>query len=281
MCLQSGLKIGTLGSAATFAGEATARLRVFYPQFGEPVFLPTMDACWDAIEHRHIDVGVLGVERTGQPHHGEQVLRRHLHVCAAIALPLHCNLYVKRGTPLSAVKSISGHGSIHQCARYLDTHFPSLPRAMHPLNSVDAARAIVAGNGDVALVGSRSVGSIVEGLELVAEDIDEGAVSNWWAISAKAYFDARPDCVIVGGRFGPDTSLSQCAKTLERAGFRMAVAGAFPADRGASTYDYLLTFIGSGVLEGIHQALSPLQGVRLVGAFQDRTKTQVPASTPS
>lgn len=267
--LPAGLSIGTLGSAATFAGEATEQLRVCFPQFGEPVFFPTMDACWDAIERGLVDVGVLGVERTGQPHHGEQVLRRGLYVCASIALPLQCSFYVKQGVSLADITAISGHGSIHQCARYLDKHFPGLPRSMHARNSVDAAREIVAGTGDVALVASRSVGRIVQGLELVASDIDDGAVSNWWAISAQAYYHPRPDHLIISGRFGPDGELTCLNDALQSVGFRLAVAAGFPADLGVSIYDYLFTFVGDGPLEAVRSALSPFASSRLVGAYKN------------
>ena len=38
------IKIGTLGGAATFAGEATSSMRERYPEFSEAVYFPSMDA---------------------------------------------------------------------------------------------------------------------------------------------------------------------------------------------------------------------------------------------
>jgi hypothetical protein len=259
-----------LGSAATFAGEATAVLRGFYPEFGSPQFFPSMSDCWDAIAERRIDVGVLGVERTGQAHHGEEVLRRNLYVCASIALPLRCCLYVKKGASTAAVESIAGHGSIYQCGAYLDAHFPGLPRTMHEQNSVEAAREIVRGRGNVALVGSRTVGRVVDGLDLIAQDIDDGAISNWWAISAVPYFDAEPNQLIVAGRIGPDGTLGRLTRELHAVGFNLVGAAPFAADHSVSVYDYLLSFSGAGVLETVADTIAAFTGMRVVGAITNR-----------
>ena len=44
------IKIGTLGSAATFAGEATSRMREIYPEFSAALYFPSMDACWQEVK---------------------------------------------------------------------------------------------------------------------------------------------------------------------------------------------------------------------------------------
>jgi prephenate dehydratase len=82
------LRLGTLGSAATFAGEATQRMRELYPEFGEPAYFPSMEACWDALKHGSTDVIILGVERTGQSHHGEVLITKGFYVMGALAQPL-------------------------------------------------------------------------------------------------------------------------------------------------------------------------------------------------
>jgi chorismate mutase/prephenate dehydratase len=275
------LSLGTLGSAATFAGEATAELRRFYPEFSAPEFFSSMSACWDAIAERRIDVGVLGVERTGQPHHAEEVARRGLHVCASIALPLRCCLYVKKGASTAAVRAIAGHGSIYQCGAYLDAHFPGLPRTMHAQNSVEAAREIADGPGNTALVGSRTVGRVVDGLDLVAEDIDDGAVSNWWAISALPFFETNPTHLLLGGRIGGDGTLGLLSNAMSASGFNLAVVAGFPVNVGVSTYEYLLDFSGQGRLEAVESELAQFAGIRIVGAMSDRAHpptTSIPGS---
>lgn len=57
------LRLGTLGGAATFAGEATRSMRARYPEFGEPTYFPSMEACWAALKAGEVDVLTLGSER--------------------------------------------------------------------------------------------------------------------------------------------------------------------------------------------------------------------------
>jgi hypothetical protein len=185
-------------------------------------------------------------------------------------MPLSCCLYVKKGVATTAVQSIAGHGSILQCSAYLDAHFPGLPRTMHPQNSVEAAQEIARGPGNVALVGSQTVGRVVDGLDLVAHDIDAGAISNWWAISAVPYFDAEPNQLIVAGRIGPHGTLGRLTHKLHAAGFDLLVAAPFVADRGVAVYDYLLSFSGAGLLSTAAATVSQFEGLRIVGAITDR-----------
>ena len=56
------IKIGTLGSAATFAGEATSRMRERHPEFSEAVYFPSMDDCWRELKQGTVDAVILGVE---------------------------------------------------------------------------------------------------------------------------------------------------------------------------------------------------------------------------
>ncbi len=75
------------------------------------------------------------------------------YVIGELSQPLKCNLYVKPGTLKSNISKITGHGSIYQCTAYLDREFPGIPREAHGLNSVEAAKAVMAGDGTLAVVG--------------------------------------------------------------------------------------------------------------------------------
>jgi hypothetical protein len=60
---------------------------------------------------------------------------------------------------------------------------------------------------------------LVDDLELIAQDIDESAISNWWAISVVPYIDAEPNQLIVAGRIGPDGTLGRLTRELHAVGF--------------------------------------------------------------
>lgn len=264
------IRIGTLGSAATFAGEGTQRMRELYPEFGNPAYFPTMEACWDALKDGAADVIILGIERTGQPLHGQRIVTEGFCVVGQLTLPLQCNLYARPGSTKHKIRKITGHGSLHQCTDYLDREFSGIPRETHGLNSVEAAMAVMAGDGTTAVVGSQSLPQIVPGLECLAAQIDSGALSSWWAVSAKPMHSDQPRRLIVTGRFGPDGKLGDLVVAVSAQGFRLDTAASFPVNKGVSIYDYLLCFSGKGKLSEVEHALAGFSGVLLAGAFEPR-----------
>jgi prephenate dehydratase len=264
------LKLGTLGGPATFAGEATDRMRELYPEFGAPVYFSTMDDCWMALKTGAVDVVILGTERTGQPHHGQPIISNGFYVMGQSAQPLSCSLYVKPGTRRENIRRITGHGSIHQCTSYLERHFPGVPREMHALNSVAAARDVMAADGSMAVVGSRSLSKQVPGLEEIASGIDDGAISSWWAVTAKPRFSERPTALVVTERCGSDGRLGDLIAAVSEKGYRLTTAASFPVNQGVSVYDYILSFAGKGRRTGVEQAVARFGSARLAGAFEQR-----------
>jgi prephenate dehydratase len=264
------ISIGTLGSAATFAGEATERMRKAYPEFGEPVYFPSMDACWLGLKNGVVDVVILGTERTGQPHHGDAVITHGFWVIGESSQPLKCSLYVKPGSAKTSIRKISGHGSIYQCAVWLDREFPGIPREAHGLNSVEAAKAMIAGDGTMAVVGSESLPKMVAGLEEIASDIDDGAISNWWAVSNKQRFSDEPDSLVITSRCGPDGQLGELIVAIARIGYTLQTAAAFPVNSGVKVYHYMLAFSGKGVRKDVENVIGHFSGTRLAGAFDKR-----------
>lgn len=263
------LALGTLGSAATFAGEATAAMLRRHPQYGDVRYFESMEALWSALETGAVDAIVIGIERTGLDHEGQPIAQHGYHVHDQLYLPIRCNLYVKPGTRAADVKSIGGHGSILQCKRYLDANFPGVPRVVHAGNSVSAARDMLAGDGSVAVVGSRSVPQLVPGVEVLAEEIGDGAVSGWWLIARDEKPSWLPSTVLVTGTFGPDGELGKVARALDGVGLRLTTAASFAVPDKVSTYLYLLTFTGEPVdIDKVRRALSACPSARLAGALQ-------------
>jgi prephenate dehydratase len=269
--MQQGAKltVGTLGGPATFAGEATSHMRALYPDFGEVRYLPSMDDCWTALDEGSVDLVVLGTERTGQPHHGQAVVHHRFYVVGESIQPLRCNLYGKPGSTRADIRFITGHGSIHQCTRYLDREFPGVRREMHRLNSEEAARAVLAGDGSVAVVGTESLTGVVPGLQLLANGIeDAGALCVWWVVRKTPVFSDTPDALVVTARYGADGKLGALIGAVQSTGYALATAAAFAVNAGVSVYDYLLTFRGQGTRETVEQALAAHPDARLAGAYE-------------
>jgi prephenate dehydratase len=263
------LRTGTLGSAATFAGEATAAMRARYREFGEPVYFPSMEECWRQLDQGAVDAVILGIERTGQPHHGQAIVSYGFYVVREIVLPVRCNLYVKPGTQKKDIRKIVGHGSIRQCQPYLAREFPGIPAEQHGLNSVEAGREVLAGDGSLAVVGSLSLPRILTGLEVFAESIDDGALSRWWAVAKKSTFHQSPFTLVLTGRIGPDGQLGELIHSLRSSEYGLKTIAGFPTNMGISVYDYLMTFNGNGRLDDIKNVVSRFSGIRIAGAFAD------------
>jgi prephenate dehydratase len=261
------LKVATLGSAGTFAGEATTIMCEKNPLFGEVVYRPSMEACYEALDAGEVDVAILGQERTGQPHPGKEVLTQGYTIVMQETVPLACNLYVKPGTPESAILRIVGHGSIHQCTAYLDTHFPGVPREQHHLNSVEAAKEVMAGDGSIAVVGSRSLLKLVSGLDTMATGIDSGAAASWWAYAKKPILSDKPNRLVVTARCGPGGELGELISGILAAGFRLRTMGSFAVNHGAYNYDYIMTFAGQGTRTAVETVIQRFKSARLAGAF--------------
>lgn len=260
------MRIGTLGGNATFAGEATEASRARHPEFSAAHYFKSMEDCWNELANGAVDAIVLGAERTGQPHHGAAIAMRGFYVMDMMALPLSCNLYAKPGTRRQAIRKITGHGSINQCVPWLEANFPGVPREMHPLNSVAAAKDVLAGDGMSAVVGSRSLPAAVPGLETMAERIDDGSLAHWWLVSAQPHFSERPATIVVTGAFGADGRLGELIAALQGAGYRLATIAGFPVPRGLSNYHYLARFNGQGERATVEAVVAPF-GARLAGAF--------------
>ena len=122
----------------------------------------------------------------------------------------------------------------------------------------------------MAVVGSQSLPQLVAGLERLAARIDNGAMSSWWAVTARPMFSEQPRSLIVTGRFGPDGRLGDLVAAISARGFRLATAASFAVNEGVSVYDYLLSFAGKGKLGEVERTLSDFPGIRLAGAFEPR-----------
>ena len=268
------ISTGTLGSAATFAGEATSRMRELYPEFGEPVYFPSMEACWQELQRGTVDAVIIGVERTGQPHHGGPLIAHGCYVIAELSQPLQCSLYIKPGASKSRIRRITGHGSVFQCTAYLDREFPGVPREAHGLNSVEAAKAVMAGDGTMAVVGTSSLPRVVSGLEAIGTMIDDGAIASWWAVAKRPRFSDAPDALVIESRCGPDGQLGRLIGAIADTGYLLQTTAAFPVNTGVSVYDYLLTFGGKGTRSRVEKVIARFSSTRLAGAFEQRGPAQ-------
>src|SRR5690606_21605883 len=105
-----------------------------------------------------------------------------IHVLDELLIPYHCSLFGKPGAALDRIRTVLGHGSVNQCMRFLRSRLPDAEvRILHDQSSTAAAEIVAAGDGGEAVVAPSGAGARL-GLEVLATEIDEGAVGLWWLI---------------------------------------------------------------------------------------------------
>lgn len=234
------IRIGTLGSSLTFAGQATAALRSCRKGLGEPAYFPTMDAVVDAVLDGTVDAGVLTSE-TSRTACTDTVARMlagdPLFVLDEVVVPYHCALLGKPGTTIGEIRHVGGHGSIRQCGEFLRRRLPHATTQMHRLNSVEAAREVLDGDGSIAVIATEALATEF-GLEIIERDVDGGAVGGWWALGAG--LEIRPGADHLAVLVDGSAALGEALAVLDR--HRLAIRTITNAPTGEIFhYRYLIT----------------------------------------
>jgi prephenate dehydratase len=258
--------VATLGGPGTFAGQATRAFTGLLPELGPVRYLPTMDEIWAAVSSGAVDSAVLTSETTNS---GLQEIAAHLlapatelYVNGEVLVPYHCMLLGKPGTSLGRIRLVLGHGSLIHCRGFLAERLPQAEVRMHDQNSLAAAAEVLAGDGDVAVVGTL-LAAEKNGLAVLARDVDRGSVGAWWIMSRELRVSPRADVVVVAVSGAVADLLARA-----RAG-NMTLRGIAAVSGGSLfRYDYLVVLSGAGAPASPRETVAGLAGCRLVGAFE-------------
>ncbi len=262
------LRVATLGGPGTFAGQATSAALKKYTDLGDVVYYPTMTQVWDAVTAQTEDVGLLGAETssTGLTEIAERLIEDDsCSVLGEVVVPYNCMLLGKPGASIEQITLVVGHGSLKLCERTLNRLLPNADLQVHPENSMAAARDVINSDGSVAVIGTtRSKEDF--GLELFAEDVDEGSECAWWLLSARLHLGNHPDRVIVAVEPKNSDTLQQLLTRMSS--FNMKVRSIATKALGSKfKYAHLVVFAGPCLHVPVDLLLWNLEGCRLVGAF--------------
>ena len=262
------LRVATLGGPSTFAGQATSAALTEYRDLGDVAYYPTMTQVWDAIVARTEDIGLLGAETssTGLTEIAERFITDNSSaVLGEVVVPYRCMLLGKPGASIEQITLVLGHGSLRLCERFLNTLLPNAELRIHAENSMAAALDVMNSDGTVAVVGtSRSQQDL--GLELLAEDVDDGCEGVWWLFSSELRLSDRPDRVVVAVDSDNPDMLQQLLTRM--ASFDLRARSITTKALGSRFhYAHLVVFAGSPLPVPADVLLWNLQGCRLVGAF--------------
>lgn len=269
---RANLVLGALQGPSTFGGEAGRRFIELYPElFSELVFFDTAEAAL-AFEDGRADASCAPQQMTRTGFHPgiQSYIARHgsaLHVIAEVTHAYHCSLLVKPGSPVTGVKRVLGHtGSVTQCRHWIEQHIPGAEIVIVDTSSMDAARAVVNGDGSTASIGTPAMAAEFA-LDEAHKEIDGGSVGSYWAISPKPLFSEAPTRVVVAGRFSDDGRLTDVVCALAAVGYRLDTVFTSPSGQRLFEYDDVLRFSGAGRLAELRSAVAPIRDARLAGAF--------------
>lgn len=266
------MKLAALGGPHTFNGKAALAMVRAYPMFSEIVYCPTSEAVIEAALNGQADAACAPEQMSLNGFHTGMLARMAspgsvLNVIAETARFYSCSLLGKPGATMKQVKSISGHnGSIAHSRAWLEANLPWASIHVVETNSQVAAREVLDGDGSHASVGDVSLVADY-GLAELASGIDGGSSVNYWAVSLKPLFVARPNRVLLTGRFGNDSQLSALIAALVPAGFHIRTACPQAGGHAIYEYDYMLRFVGNGALDAVQAVLKAFPSVRLAGAW--------------
>ncbi|HEY7066554.1 MAG TPA: prephenate dehydratase domain-containing protein [Chloroflexota bacterium] len=271
MSIDSQLRVMTLGGPGTFASQAAQRLGERRAEFGAVSYAPTMEDVWSALVAGRADVVVLTAEtdQSGfNPIHGRVAAPgAQVYVVAEAAVPYACALLARPGTRLQDIRRVLGHGSIRQCQRFLAEHLPTAEVVTHGQNSMAAAREVAAGDGTLAVVGTRITAEL-NGLEILATNVDEGSLGNWWALALAPCYSDTPDRLIVAARCTGDGQLGDLIGGLTGRGWRLRTVYSQPSGQALFEHDYVLALTGGGDRGAVERVLAGYPTARLAGAFR-------------
>jgi chorismate mutase / prephenate dehydratase len=250
-------------------------MRERYPEFAELVYYPTSDAVVEAALRGEVDAACAPEQTSKTGFHPGMLARMvapdsHLYVIAEIARRYGCSLLGKPGASLAQLRHVFGHdGSIAHSRSWLEQNLPNAAITVVDTHSEVAARTVLDGDGSTASVGSPDLATTFGLIEL-AKEIDDGSAVNYWALSQQELFPPAPTRLLVTGRFGNNTQLSELIFAFGEAGYFIRTVCPRATGRALYEYDYMLRFCGTGRLDAVRLLLARFRPARLAGAWMTR-----------
>lgn len=170
--LQSPVRVGYLGPAATFTYEAAKR------HFGSATtYVPcrTIGDVFDEVQKRALDYGVVPIENSieGSVHYTlDRFLDTDLQICAELELPISQNL-LSHGTLDQITRVYSHPQALAQCRKWLSEW---LPRAEQIETASTALAAQLAQDASSAAIATEAASELY-GLPIIARGIEDVATN--------------------------------------------------------------------------------------------------------
>ncbi len=170
LALEEPLKVAYLGPEGTFTQMATLK------QFGDSVVgqpLVTVDDVFREVTSEACNYGVVPVENSTEGvinHTLDNFLNSSLRICGEVELRVHHHLMVAEDAGESITRIYSHQQTLAQCRRWLNGHYPNVPRLTTTSNA-EAARRVLEEKDAAAIAGE--IASDIYGLKILSRQIED------------------------------------------------------------------------------------------------------------
>lgn len=170
LALEEPLKVAYLGPEGTFTQMATLK------QFGDAVVgmpMVTVDDVFREVTSESCNYGVVPVENSSEGvvnHTLDNFLTSSLRICGEVELRVHHHLMVAPDADGEIRKIYSHQQTLGQCRRWLNGHYPDVPRITATSNA-EAARMVAEEKDAAAIAGE--IAAEIYGLEIIARQIED------------------------------------------------------------------------------------------------------------
>lgn len=171
LALEQPLTVAYLGPEGTFTQLATLK------QFGQAVIgkpMVTVDDVFREVASETCNYGVVPVENSTEgviSHTLDNFLNSSLRICGEVVMRIHHHLMVAPDADETQIKRIYSHQqTLAQCRRWLDGHYPKVPRLVATSNA-EAARRVLEEPDSAAIAGE--IAAEIYGLRILSKKIED------------------------------------------------------------------------------------------------------------
>jgi chorismate mutase/prephenate dehydratase len=171
LALEQPLAVAYLGPEGTFTQLATLK------QFGNSVIgqpMVTVDDVFREVAAETCNYGVVPVENSTEgviSHTLDNFLNSSLRICGEVVLRIHHHLMIAPDADEASIKKIYSHQqTLAQCRRWLDGHYPKVPRLTATSNA-EAARLVLEEKDAAAIAGE--IAAEIYGLRILSKKIED------------------------------------------------------------------------------------------------------------
>jgi chorismate mutase/prephenate dehydratase len=272
LALEQPLKVAYLGPEGTFSQMAALT------HFGHGVHdnpKLTVDDVFKEVESESSDFGVVPVENSTEGvinHTLDNFLDSSLRICGEVSLRIHHHLMVAPGTGEKDIERIYTHQqTLAQCRKWLDAHWPRVPRIAVNSNAEAAKRAV---NEKSAAAVAGEMAAELYGLDVIAAKIEDQAdnTTRFLVIGREDIKTSGNDktTIMVSTRNQPG-ALYQLLEPFHRLEISLTSIETRPSRTGMWSYVFFIDFEGHREDEKIKDVMQEIDRgaleVKLLGSY--------------